>query len=69
MAITFQTVLIPLPPEDTSPAITAEPQAMEEEPERGSGWIAQLILGIVGILVFFGFFALIISRMVALMRR
>ena len=69
MAITFHTVLIPLPPEDTSPAITAEPQAAEEEPERGSGWIAQLILGIVGILVFFGFFALIISRMVALMRR
>jgi flagellar biogenesis protein FliO len=62
-------VLIPLPPEDTSPAFTSGSEAVEEEPERGSGWIAQLILGIIGILVFFGFFALIISRMVALMRR
>jgi hypothetical protein len=69
MAITYSTVRIPLPPEDTGPAVTSGAEVSQEDAEGGSGWIAQLILGVVGIIVFFGFFALIISRMVALMRR
>jgi hypothetical protein len=71
MAVTAVTVAIPPIPEgDEAPVPDAA--AADEATSQSEGvplWVVQGLLGIVGILVFFGLIALIVSRMVALVRK
>lgn len=71
MAVTSWQVSIPGAPDDGGPAAPGGGSAGETNRDDGGlpPWVAQGVLGIVGILAFFGILALIVSRMVALSRQ
>jgi hypothetical protein len=64
MAITYTTVSIPSAPESETAL-----DAADVEEEGVPLWVVQAVLGIVGIVAFFGIIVLIVSRMVAITRQ
>jgi hypothetical protein len=71
MAVTAVTVAIPPIPDGDGVSVGDAAGPEEETGESGGVplWVVQALLGIVGILVFFGLIALIVSRMVAITRQ
>jgi hypothetical protein len=65
MAVTYTTVTIPSDPDNGM----APPEGDAEASEGVPLWVIQGVLGIVGILAIFGLITLIVSRMVALIRK
>lgn len=65
MAITYTTVNVPALPGVGQPAVSEAARGGEGVPL----WVVQGLLGIVGIVAFFGLIALIVSRMVAITKQ